>query len=180
MPTVPQPYVYLIADLPGGVFSGQSSDRLLWLFANLFPAGINPVINSDEVEVTITFDEDLEQADKDDLDDLVPHCTDYFIVSTDGGTTDLGEPATVSKAAGLLSSTNITLKLKNGDGADINGFAEPVLLRAPIMTISTIEGNLNASGSFTFTVGALLDRGEAQIAIEVDSLPQRTLIARWT
>lgn len=179
MTTVPQPYDYLIADIPGGVFGGTQSDRLMHLIQTQIPSGQNPVIGSDELNVTVSFDEDLEEAAKAVLDNCVEHCADFFIITSDGGTTDLGDPATVSKAAGLLSSTTLTLRLKLGDGTNTPGFNETVELIAPIMTIDKLSGNFS-EGLFAFTIGALLDRGQATIEVTADSMPVKTLIARWT
>lgn len=180
MTTVPQPYIYTINNLPGAYFDGSSSDRLLSLIASQLPTGQNPVISSDSINITVAFDVDLQTSEKTTLDNLVPRCNDYFIITNDGGLTDLGLPAIVEKVAGLVSSTTITLQYKDGAGANFNGFGEQIKLRAPIMTINKLSGNFDGSGKFQFVIGAILDRGEASIDIEIPALTTRTLIGRWT
>lgn len=179
MTTVPQPYDYLIADLPGAQFTGEASDHLLYLIQSQLPTGQNPVVSSDAINVTVSFDVDLTTEEKATLDALVPRCNDFYIITSDGGVTDLGNPALVEKTAGQLSSTTITLQYKDGDGNDFGGFGEEILLRAPLMTINKLEGNFDGNGRFQFIIGAELSRGEAQITIESDALPERVLIARW-
>lgn len=179
MPTVPQPYTYPIANIPGGFFDGQSSDHLIGIIAIDLPTGVNPVVESDGINVTVSFDVDLTTEEKAILDTLVARCNDFFIVTLDNGITDEGEPATIEKAAGLLSSSTITLKYKSGDGTDSNGFGETVVLRSPIMQIDRLGGDFDGTGKFQFVIGALLERGEATILIECDGLPSRTVIARW-
>jgi len=179
MTTVPQPYVYPVAGIPGGQFGGQQSDRLVHLIISQIPAGQNPTINSDGLDVVITFDADLTTAEKTTLDDIVPHCADFYIITTDGGVTDLGDPAVVTKNAGQQSSALITLQFKLGDGTDFVSFGEAVTLAAPLMAIDKLEGNFDGSGKFAFTIGAELSRGQANIEITSDSLAVKTLIARW-
>lgn len=180
MPTVAQPYIYAIAALPGGHFDGQSSEHLESVIQTNLPAAGFATISSDSTNVEITFAAELTEEDKAILDTLVPRCNDYFIVTTDGGVTDLGVVASVMKPAGLLSSTTVTLKYKNGDGTDSNGYGDAVTLIAPIMTIDKVVGNFDAEGKFQFIVGAELNRGTAQITIQSDSLPVKTLMATWT
>jgi len=180
MPTVPQPYEYLIANIPGGIFEGSHSDRLLHLIQTQIPAGVNPVISSDSTNITVSFDFDLEDTDKAILDDLVERSADYFIVSTDGGSNDLGDPALIEEESGLESASTITLQIKDGDGINVNGFEELITIHAPLMTISTLSGQFDVTGEFEFTVGAELNRGEAEVIIEAAGLPSRTVIARWT
>jgi hypothetical protein len=146
MTTVPQPYTYLISSIPGGKFDGGSSSHLLYLIETQLPTGVNPVINSDGLNVIITFDADLTTQDKATLDTLVPHASDFFIITKDNGVTDLGDPASISTTAGLNSSTTITLRYKNGDGTNFNGFGEIVTIHAPIMTIDKLGGNFDANG----------------------------------
>jgi len=179
MVTVPQPYNYLIADLPGGFFTGESSDHLIYLIQAQLPSGVNPVVSSDSVNVTVSFDEDLTTEDKAVLDALVERCNDFYIITSDGGETDLGNPAEITKTAGLSSSTTITLQYKDGDGNNFAGFGEDIVLWAPLMTINKLEGNFDENGQFEFIIGAELSRGQAEITIESDALPQRVLIARW-
>lgn len=181
MPTVPQPYVYPISGIPGGQFNGTMSDRLTALIGETLPADTGLAINSDGVNVTITFTADLSTADKATLDTLVPECSEYFIITTDGGVTDLGDPATVTKASGLLSSTLITLQFKHGDGTNSNGHGESISLDAPLMTIDKVLGVWSGSGQFQFTVGSVTtSRGTAPVVITSDSLPSKTLNATWT
>jgi len=177
MATVPQPYVYPIANIPGGQFGGAQSDRLVFLIGTQLPTAQNPVVSSDGINVIITFAVDLTTEEKIILDNLVRHCADFFIITTDGST-DLGDPATISQDAGLLSSTTLILRLKLGDGTNDPSFNESLSLSAPIMTIDKIEGSFS-NGTFSFTVGAVLDRGQAEITITADSMPTKTLIARW-
>ena len=177
MATVPQPYEYPIASIPGGEF--DSGDRLLALIQDQIPVGINPVINSDGINITVEFDEDLEDTDKATLDSLIPHAADYYIITIDGGNTDEGDPAEIVTESGLLSAVAVTLQMKAGDGSDIVGFGEGVTLGPPIMTISTLQGNFNGSGQFTFTVGAVLDRGRAEIEIQSD-FSDKELSITWT
>lgn len=179
MPTVPQPYVYAISSIPGGVFGGQQSDRLLWLIQNRLVEATNPVISSDSVNVIITFDTDLTVEQKTTLDELVPHSADYFIITLDGST-DIGDPANIKKPAGQESSTRIILQIKSGDGSDFRGFGESVDLHAPLMTIDRLEGTFNESGQFSFTIGAELSRGQVEIYVEASGLPSKTIIARWS
>lgn len=181
MPTVPQPYVYPISGIPGAAFDGQKSDRLIALIHANLPSATGLVVSSDSINVTITFDADLSTADKAELDILVPHCADYFIITSDGGVTDLGDPATVTKASGLLSSTVVTLQFKSGDGNNSVGLGESVLVIAPLMTIDKVSGNFDGAGKFQFTVGSVVSsRGTAQIEITSDALPVKTLNATWT
>lgn len=164
MATIPQPYEYLIASIPGGEF--DNGDRLLALMQDQIPAGINPTINSDGINITVEFDDDLEEADKNILDSLIPHAADYYIITLDGGETDEGDPAEITTNSGLISAVTVTLQLKAGDGTNIVGFGEEVNLNPPIMTISTLQGFFNDSGQFTFTVGAVMERGRADIEID--------------
>lgn len=181
MPTVPQPYVYPISGIPGGIFDGIKSDRLVALISETLPTATGLVVSSDSVNVTITFNNDLTTADKATLDVLVPRCSEYFIVTIDGGVTDLGEPSNVVKASGLLSSTLITLQFKSGDGTNSVGSAEAVALTAPLMTIDKVGGNFDGAGKFSFTIGSVVSsRGTAQIQISSDALPMRNLMATWT
>lgn len=179
MATVPQPYLYPIAAIPGGEFGGDQSNRLFYLISTQLPAATGLVINSDGTNVEVIFDADLEQTDKDTLDALVERCADYFIVSTDGGATDIGNFAVIEKTAGLVSSTAITLSIKAGDGSDVNGFNEAVNLIAPVMNISILEGLFNGLGLFNFTIGAELNRGQVDVEVEVEGLPTRFFSARW-
>jgi hypothetical protein len=179
MPTVPQPYVYPISGIPGGQFGGQQSDRLIHLITSQLPTGLNPVVNSDSIDIIVSFDADLTTEEKTTLDGLVPHCADLYIITIDGGITDLGDPAEITKNAGQQSSSTITLQMKMGDGTNFNSFGEPVVLRAPLMVIDTLGGNFNGSGQFVFTIGAELSRGQADIQIESDSLAVKTVSARW-
>ena len=177
MATVPQPYEYPISSIPGGEF--DSGDRLLGLIQTQLPTGINPVINRDGINITVEFDEDLEDTDKAILDSLIPHAADYYIITLDGGNTDEGDPAEVVIESGLLSAVTITLQMKAGDGTDIVGFGEEVTLGPPIMTISTLQGNFNDSGQFTFTAGAVLDKGKAEIEMHT-VFPDKELTITWT
>jgi len=178
--TVPQPYDYLIASIPGGQFTGTASDHLLELIRTQLPNGINPVINSDGINIIITFDQDLSTADKATLDTLVPHCADYFIITKDGGRTDLGDPAVVTTAAGQQSATTITLQYKMGDGTNFASFGEAIVVHAPIMTIDKIAGNFDGNGQLQFIIGSELKRGEVNIAIDADALPEKILTASWS
>lgn len=179
MTTVPQPYTYPIANIPGGHFTGAASDHLLALIASQLPSGVNPGISSDSINIVVSFSQDLTTADKATLDSLVPHCADFFIVTSDGGVTDLGDPSNVTATAGLQSATTITLQYKMGDGSNFAGFGETITLHAPIMTIDKVTGNFDGNGRFQFIIGAELNRGEADIIIDADSLPERTLNAIW-
>lgn len=177
---VPQPYVYPISGIPGGQFTGQTSDHLLDLILTNLPGDTNPVITSDNVNVTITFDADISTNDKTTLDGLVQRSADYFIVTKDNGITDLGLPALVSVVAGLLSSTTVTIQYKNGDGTNSNGYGDSINITAPIMEIDKLSGIFNGSGKFQFIIGAELSRGTAMITIQSGSLPVRELHGTWT
>lgn len=180
MPTVPQPYVYPISNIIGGYFTGESSDHLTGLILTQLALVGNPTISSDGIDVVITFDADLSTEDKATLDSLVDHANDLFIITKDGGVTDLGNPATVSVNAGLSSATTITLQYKTGTGANFNGFGDTVTLSAPIMTIDKVSGTFNGTGKFQFVIGAELNRGTVQIEISTDtSMPKKSLIAEW-
>lgn len=180
MPTVPQPYVYPIANIPGGAggFTGQMSDHLYSLILSQLPGFTNPIVASDEVNVTITGDVDLEDAEKLVLDSLVDRAADYFVVTLDGST-DLGEPAEVEQDAGLTSAVTFKLQYKDGLGNNSNGFSEEVRITAPRMPIDKVRGNFDGLGRFEFTVGASLDRGSVEISVVADGLPQRTILVTW-
>lgn len=180
MPTIPQPYVYPIANIPGGQFNGDASSHLLALIVSQIPSGVNPVIGSDSINVTVSFNSDLSTTDKATLDSLVPHCADFFIITEDGGVTDLGNPANIMTAAGQNSATTITLQYKMGDGTNFNGFGEAIQLHSPIMTIDKIIGNFDGTGKFQFIIGSELNRGEVDIVIDSGSLPEKVLVAIWT
>ena len=128
MATIPQPYVYPWSSIPGGVFTGQMSERLDGLIEVKLPDWGNPVIGSDEeaATVTITGDTDLTDADKAILDGLVARSADFFIITKDGGRTDMGEPALLALKANGIESQIITLQYKNGDNTDSNGYDDPV------------------------------------------------------
>lgn len=178
MTTVTQPYTYAISSIPGG-FNGNSSSHLFYLIETQIPTGVNPVINSDEFDVVITFDADLTTQEKSTLDNLVLHSSDFFIITKDNGVTDLGNPAPISADAGLNSSTVVTLRYKAGDGTNFNGFGETVILRAPIMTIDKLSGVFDTNGLFQFTIGSELNRGTVEIEVDCDSLPIKTIISSW-
>jgi hypothetical protein len=180
MTTVPQPYVYPVSGIPGGQFGGQQSSHLAFIISQNLPNDTNPTISCDGSSVTITFDQDISVADKAILDALVARSADYFIVTTDGGVTDLGNPATIAVPAGLNSSTTITLQFKKGDGTNSNGYGDSVVIHAPIMTIDSLGGVFGANGQFQFTIGSELNRGEVDITISSDTLPERDIVARWT
>jgi len=181
MTTVPQPYVYPIANIPGGQFGGSQSSHLFQIIQQNLPNDTGLVISSDSVNVTITFNQDISTQDKTTLDALVARSADYFIVTSDGGITDLGQNAIISVLAGLNSSTTITLQYKKGDGTNSNGFSDNLIIHAPLMTIDTLDGSFNGSGKAQFVIGAELNRGEVNITIDTDSvLPERNITARWT
>jgi len=144
----------------------------------------NPLIevgSPDSELVFVQFDHDLSAADEAILDGLVARSADYFIVTSDGGNTDLGNPSLVSKNAGLLSSTTITLQMKNGAGTSINGHAENVVLDITgLVPINKSGGVFDGNGKFAFTVGASLERGSVQVEITAESLPPRTFFAKWS
>lgn len=181
MPTVPQPYVYPVANITGAGagFTSQMSDHLLYLLGVSLES-FHGVIGSDETNVTITGDFDLDTTQKSTLDALVNRAADYFAVTTDGGTTPLSDPIVISKAAGLASSTTITLRYKSGDGNNSNGFGETVDITAPLMPINKLGGVFDGTGKFAFTVGASLDRGTSEIDVVSDSLPTRHITVTWT
>lgn len=187
MTTVSQPYVYDYVNIlgvgSGGSFTGDMSSHLQDMILNGLPNFTNPVINSDDVsqQVTVTGDVDLTTDEKTTLDGFVNRAADYFIITTDGGTTDLGNPATVSKPAGPTSSVTVTLQYKKGDGTDRTGITDAVSLTSPVISLDKTSGNFDSNGKFQFVLGAQLAmRGTAQIDIVVDSLAQRTLLASWT
>jgi len=124
---------------------------------------------------------DLTTDEKTILDDLVPRCADYFIVTTDGGVTDLGEPSEISQTAGPTSSVTVTLKWKNGAGADSNGHGDTVLITpAALLPIDKTSAVIDANGKASFIVGASLSRGSVAIALTSDNLPVRNLVAKWS
>lgn len=173
-------YIYSISGIPGGVFGGQQSDHLLDMIQTILPSAPNPVISSDGTNVTVTFDTELSAGDITTLNGLVARCADYFIVTSDGGLTDLGLPALISVVAGLVSSTTVTLQYKSGDGSDSNGYGDAISISAPIMNITALGGAFNGSGKFQFTIGSHTQRGQADITLTSGSLPVRILNARWT
>lgn len=181
MPTVPQPYVYPISGIPGGIFDGQKSDRLVDLIHTNLPSATGLAVSSDSVNVTITFDADLSDTDKTTLDGLVPRCSEYFIVTTDNGVTDLGDNALITKVAGVLSSVTVTLKYKNGDGTNSNGHGDTVNVVTPVVVIDKVTGTFDGNGKFQFVVGAIVSsRGTAVLNITSGSLPPRILNITWT
>lgn len=180
MPTVPQPYVYPVANITGAGdgFTGDMSNRLFALIVSQLPGFTNPVINSDETNVTITGDVDLTDVEKALLDGLVNHAADYFIVSLDGET-DLGDPVAIEKDAGLMSAVTIYLQMKSGDGNDFAGFGEEIRLTAPLMPINKVRGNFDGAGEFDFTVGASLNLGTVELLVECDGMPARAITVTW-
>lgn len=183
MATVPQPYNYDVSVVSGGEFPGSASDHLKALILAGIPAGVNPIISESGPTITVSFDADLTTADKATLDSLVPRAADYYIITTDGGVTDLGDPATISQPVGILSSSNITLQYKSGNGVNSNGYGDSVVLTpSALMPISASTVVFNGSGKATFTVGAsVTQRGAMSIALATNTvLPPTSLITVWT
>lgn len=145
----------------------------------LFTIGSGQV---DETEnVIIETVSDLSVEEKAILDTLVPRSADYFIVTTDGGATDLGEPCEVSQVAGPTSSVTVTIQWKTGAAVNSNGHGDTVLFTpAALMPIDKTEAVIDGTGKASFVVGASLSRGSVAIAITSDSLPVRNLTAKWT
>jgi len=182
MTTVAQPYVYPVANIPGcgGGFTGQMSDHLSALVEAALPTFWDQSgFNSDETNVIVTGVRDLDTDEKAVLDGLVDRVAESFIVTIDGGTTDIGEPGTIDKNAGLDSATTITLKFKDGNGNDSDGHGEVVKIIAPRMPISKTGGAFDANGKLEFTVGSSLERGTCDLIITSDKLPQRHITANW-
>lgn len=188
-------YTFTVAtDVSGGQWDtpansdmeGHLQSIILSTFAYSHSGGANPLLNlgtnDGGVTIFVQFTADISSGDQTTLSALVRRAADYFIVTSDGGVTDLGEPSTISKANGVLSSTTITLQYKNGDGTNSNGYGETVNI-TPIGLLpitSTTSGVINGSGQYAFTVGASLQRGTVPIAIVIDNLPARNLTAVWT
>lgn len=175
-------YTYLISNLPGDRFDGQSSDHLDAIIRLNLPNAELVGITSDSQSgtVVVSFNTTLSDADKLVLDALVARCNDSFIVTADNGVTDVGEPGEVQLTAGPSSSATITLQYKDGLGANSNGFGEAVKLTpAALMPIDKIGGNFDGTGKFSFVVGASLSRGAVTIEVAADSLPVRHLTVRW-
>lgn len=154
-------------------------------FAFAAQNGSNPLqnlgTNDGGVTVFVQFNEDLSSADQTTLAGLVQRASEYFIVSTDGGSTDVGEGAAISNPAGPSSATTITLQCKNGDGSNSNGHGETVTLTpVGLMPASTLGGVTGGNGKFSFTIGSSLQKGTIPIAIAVGSMPVRNIVAIWT
>lgn len=182
MSTVPQPYNYPIANIPGaaGGFTGQMSEHLKSLIQSALPTFFDEEgVNSDGVNVIVTGTADLTTTDKAILDGLVARSGEYFIVTTDGGVTDLGEPAEVNVNAGLVSSKTVTLQLKDGNANNQTIAGGAVKLTAPVGPINKTGGTFDANGRFAFTLGSSLDKGAFPVLIESDSLPPRNITIRW-
>ena len=145
----------------------------------LFTIGSGPINGAENVIIeTVT---DLTTGEQTTLDGLVPRCADYFIVTTDGGTTDLGEPSEISQVAGPTSSVTVTVQWKTGSAANSNGHGDTILFTpAALMPIDKTEAVIDGNGKASFVVGASLSRGSVAIAISSDSLPIRNLTAKWT
>lgn len=196
MPSVsPGRYEYIVASaIPGGQWMPESNQSMSDHLADLIrthiavasgPTPTNPLtdLGTEDSGVTlfIQFEEDLSGSDETLLGTLVARAADYFIVTEDDGVTDLGNPATITKPAGLLSSTVVTLQMKRGDGVSINGYGDDVTLSpVGIMPISTTDGEFGGTGKHVFTIGASLDRGTCVVEITGGTLPPRTLIAKWS
>jgi len=171
MPTVPQPYQYPLADIPG---TETSLDHLIALIAINIPSGVNPVINNDGTNLIVQFDQDLEDTDKAILDTLVPRTNEYFIITSDGGVTDLGNPATVSKPVGNLSATTITLQCKNGDGTNSNGFGQTINIGIDcLVPVDKSSCSFDGNGRCSFTIGVSMTmRGKVVFTLTTnDQLP---------
>lgn len=190
-------YLYPVAStIPGGLWmppeNTAMSDHLTALIrANvpslaadapdnqLFTIGSQDFGSGEQVIVETV--EELSTGEKTTLDGLVPRCADYFIVTTDGGTTDLGEPSEVTQVAGPSSSATVTLQWKTGAAVDSNGHGDTVLITpAALMPIDKTEAVFDGTGKVSFVLGASLSRGSVAIAITSDSLPVRNLTAKWT
>lgn len=179
MATVPQPYVYPIANIPGAGEGFTGSEHLKSLIQAALPDFFDPTgVNSDGVNVSVTGTRDLTTAEKTTLDGLVARSEEFFIVTTDGGVTDLPEPGEVSLTAGLLSSKMLTLQLKDGNGNNQPIAGGAIKLTAP-PALDKTTGAFDANGKFVFTASAQLNKGSIAVLIESDSLPPRNVTFRW-
>lgn len=183
--TIPQPYIYPYSAISGSPSVFDNSDHLFALIvANIPTWSTNPNIDTDDTAKTVTIsgDRDLTTDEKAVLDSLVDRANDNFIITSDGGRTDLGEPAAVSNPAGPQSAVTITLQYKKGDTTNRTGVSDGVAIKAPLMTLDATSGKFDPNtGQFSFTLGAqLVSRGTATVVISSDSLPAKTLNATWT
>jgi hypothetical protein len=145
----------------------------------LFTIG-SQVLNEVETLIIETVT-DLTTEEQATLDGLVPRAADYFIVTQDGGVTDLGEPSEIDQTAGPESSVTITLKWKNGAGADSNGWGDTVSITpAALMPIDKTSAVFDENGKASFVAGASLTRGGVLIALAAGSVPPRNLLTKWS
>jgi hypothetical protein len=198
MPISPQGgglYNFVVAtDVLGGQWNtplapdmeGHLQDLIWKALPYSLPDGANPLLNlgtnDGGVTIFVQFTQDIPEADQPVLSEQVLHASDYFIVTTDGGQTDKGNPAKISVPAGPGSSTTVTLKRKNGDGTDSDGDGEAVNINpaSTLLPISTLSGNFDENGEFEFVIGASQQRGAVAMEVQAGSLPSRTVEASWT
>lgn len=186
--TVPQPYIYSIASIPGGQFTGEMSNHLVAMiqayidFSSL-PAGQNPVVESDGSNITVLFTGDLTEAAKSVLDELVLRSSEYlFITYGDGAQLTLTEQGPVAQlTADGIDTQSMRVQLKNGDGSNSNGDAETVeLLPASLMPVDTKSGTLNGGGQFTFTLQSSNMKGDIVVNVKGQyEIPVTFFVAQW-
>lgn len=186
MPTVPQPYSYAIASIPGTAvsgFTGQMSDHLIGMIRGYIPAGTNPVVNSDGFNVIVGFDVDLSEDDKAVLDGLIPRASEYLVVTYgNGDALDIdAEGPTASLLANGIDTKALRVQLKNGDGSDSTGHGEVVRLSpASLIPIDTVEGTLNGSGQLSFNLQTSNFRGDVAVNVVGQyTMPVFTFFAEW-
>ena len=190
-------YAYPLTGIPGGVWNTAESPGMSDLLSDLIRDNIaalpgdtpanqlfvisGPTEEQGAISVIVDTLADLTNDEKAILDTLVPHGPDYFIVTEDGGATDLGEPSEINQDAGPSSSKTITLKWKDGAGQDSNGFGDKSVQLTPaaLLPIDKTGGTFDSNGKFAFVVGASLSRGAVNITCQSDKLPVRNLLARW-
>ncbi len=172
------------SNLIGG-FVGTLQGLILDTFAYAAPNGANPLLNITSNDgfntLDVIFQANISDPDVTTLTALVGRMADTFIITTDGGHTDLGDPAVITLTAGPASSATITLQVLAGDGTARTGVSDAVSLTpSALMPISTISGSTSSqTGRFAFTIGASLQKGAVSIQVQVDAMPIKTINASW-
>jgi len=185
---MPNIFTYSIAnDIPGLVFGGEASDRLLFLIGQGITTPLLNIESTGDV-LTITFSTNISSAEKTALDGdvlgpaggLVGRAADRLALSI--ASIEILDSDIITLPANGVSSVTVVGQIKRGDDIEINGFGATYNIDvAGLAPISESSGVFDGSGAFSFNVGPSSVRGSIFLTITTTShLPDRNFVVSFT